>query len=204
MSSDTVRTLSCGQGVEIQDACRRQNVTLAELKLLTSGDNLRRSIDFLNGVESAPVEKSSVLKALDDITVGPQSETFDHRKFFKTRKGLWVSDEFTSRTKSGSVVIESPAVSLKRFDLVKHAYDREIKDELPQNHEVQPWQIAKLIEAQEGGKDGPLLNNGYWNIFYVGGLAVRVYWHGDHREWRVNAWQLGDNWYADYRVFSSN
>lgn len=51
MSNDTVRTLSCGQGVEIQDACRRQNVTLAELKLLTSGNNLRRSIDFLNGIE---------------------------------------------------------------------------------------------------------------------------------------------------------
>jgi hypothetical protein len=53
MSNDTVRTLSVGQGVEIQDACRRQGVTLAELKMLTSGDNLRRSIDFLNGISSA-------------------------------------------------------------------------------------------------------------------------------------------------------
>ncbi len=50
MKNDTVRELSVGQALEIQDACRRQEVSLSEIKMLTSGNNLRRSIDWLNGI----------------------------------------------------------------------------------------------------------------------------------------------------------
>jgi hypothetical protein len=169
-----------------------------------TGDHVQAMLAHRNpfGEKEVP-KKLSVLKALDDITVGPLNEAFDHRKFFKTRKGLWVSDDFTSRTKGIGVCTKS--LSLKRFNLVKDAYDREIKSELPQQHEVQLWHIAKLIEAQEGGTDGPLLNDGYWNIFYVAGFVVHVSWNGGRREWYVYAWRLdGSRWHARRRVFSSN
>ncbi len=152
------------------------------------------------------VEKPRLLKALDNITVGPLIQAFDLNQFFQTRKDLWVSDEMKKLVKKAAVAEPTDAVLLKRFDLTKYAYDRDIKAELPQNYEVQLWQIAKLIEVQEGGKDGPLLNSGYWNIFYVGGLVVSVHWRGEHRKWYVHARRLDFNryWLDDYRVFSSN
>ncbi|MHB8652073.1 MAG: hypothetical protein ACYC8S_02970 [Minisyncoccota bacterium] len=42
--TDPIR-LSLEQSIEVQDALRRNNVSLAELKKLTSGDNLRKAID---------------------------------------------------------------------------------------------------------------------------------------------------------------
>ena len=151
------------------------------------------------------VEKSRVLKALDGIIVGPLTQAFDSRKFFKTRKGLCVSDEFIRHTKDIGVAESAEAAPLKRFDLVMRAYDREIKAELSEKHEVQLWQIAKLIEAQEDGTSGPLLTNGYANIFYVAGFVVRVSWYGGSRRWDVDAWRLGgDHWDGGHRAFSSN
>lgn len=44
--TDLIR-LSLEQSLEVQDALRRNNVSLAELKKLTSGDNFRKAIDLV-------------------------------------------------------------------------------------------------------------------------------------------------------------
>lgn len=45
--TDLIR-LSLEQSIELQGSLRRNNVSLAELKKLTSGDNLRRAIDLIS------------------------------------------------------------------------------------------------------------------------------------------------------------
>ena len=165
--------------------------------------------DKFNGagaVPQSPPVTRGILKAHDFAVVGPLKKKFDPKDFFQTGTGLYIWDSFANRVLSAAGV-EKPAgkAKLKSFDLTHNAYDREIKAELVAKHEVKLWHIAKLIEAQPSGEDGPLLNNGYANLFYFGGLVVDVYWNADERQWYVFDWGLdGDYWRAGSRVFSRN
>jgi hypothetical protein len=136
-------------------------------------------------------------------------------KGFKTRKGLWVSDDFQSRVgKKAKPVNDLPASSLTSGDLVKNAYDKEIKADpvMPANHvfesesEFVPY-LDQMISKQPNGEEGDLLNNGNWNIFYVAGCVVGVLWNwnSDDREWHVRTWGLGGGgWGAGGRAFGRN
>jgi len=65
--------------------------------------------------------------------------------------------------------------------------------------------LDQMIQKQQGGKKGDLLNKGYCNIFYVAGYVVSVSWRSDYRKWYVGAWDLGVRiWGADDRVFARN
>lgn len=75
--------------------------------------------------------------------------------------------------------------------------------------EVTLTEIFSLMKAQKNGEDGPLLTNGYANIFYVrestGVLrTVFVYWYG--YGWHVRAFVVTDprGWDVEGRVFSRN
>ena len=139
-----------------------------------------------------------------------ESKDFTPHSYFKTREGLWVSDEFRSRILSKAGVVSVGAAVGKSYDLTKNAYDREITPELGTTYQFESESelcayIAQMIEKQPNGAAGELLNNGYANIFYVAGCVVGVYWYGGRRLWRVNAWELGDDyWRAGARVFSRN
>ncbi len=70
-------------------------------------------------------------------------------------------------------------------------------------------EVYGLMQMQPNGQKGALLNDGWWNIFYVrdtsGVLrAVDVYWRG--AGWGVSADSVGDpfGWGAGDRVFSRN
>ena len=155
--------------------------------------------------QSKPVEHG-VLKAHGSATVGPLKKKFDPKEFFQNRTGLYLWDSFSNRILPNTTVQKPTGkVKLTSFDLTRNAYDCEIKAELSAKHEVELWHIGKLIEGQPDGKDGPLLNNGYANIFYVGGLVVFVYWHAGSAKWHVRDWRLDVGfWDAGRRVFSRN
>ncbi|MEK7101155.1 MAG: hypothetical protein AAB921_03600, partial [Patescibacteria group bacterium] len=132
---------------------------------------------------------------------------------FKTRPGLWVSDEFASRVGSKAKPVENlGAITLSSFGLAKNAYDKDIKSDsnMPANHVFESESefvayLDQMIQKQSEGKEGDLLNNGYWNIFYVAGCVVNVGWNSDSREWYVRAWNLDvDFWGAGARVFARN
>ncbi|MFZ2555467.1 MAG: hypothetical protein WAZ27_05280 [Minisyncoccia bacterium] len=160
--------------------------------------------DALCPPETAP-EKPKVLRLHKTLSVGSSQEPFDADAFFVNRPGLWVSEDFKRLILPKAKIVLPATTSIKSFDLMQNARDREIKAELPEKHEVALWHIAKLIEGQEGGKSGPLLNNGDWNIFYFAGLVVGVCWFAGYREWYAHAWHLdGNRRRAEYRVFSSN
>ncbi len=140
----------------------------------------------------------------------PLTNRFDPNAFCQTCRGLWVSDDFRRLILAKAQSIERlDAAPGTYFDLVERAHDREIRAELPANHEFEISElcarIAQLILAQPEGQAGDLLNNGSWNIFYVAGFAVRVRWNSDFQEWNVDVWREDAyHWRADSRAFSRN
>lgn len=145
-----------------------------------------------------------------DVAFDAIEEPFDPFAFFKSREGLWVSEYFQSNILShAKPVAKLPAASMKSFDLTKNAYDREITPALPKDYAFDVSEllarVAQMIEKQPKGKEGDLQHNGYWNIFYVPGLVVLVYWNAGSRKWYVSAWRLDDHyWNYGNRVFSRN
>ncbi len=134
-------------------------------------------------------------------------------KGFKTRKGLWVSGDFQSRVGSKAKPVKDVGtITLTSGDLVKNAYDKEIKADpvMPANHVFTSESefvayLDQMVSKQPNGEEGDLLNNGYWNIFYVAGCVVSVGWGGDDREWSVSAWELDvGSWSAGCRAFGCN
>jgi hypothetical protein len=115
----------------------------------------------------------------------------------ETRTGLWVSSPFTEKFGNKEII---PAKTVPTFKTLERAMnDSEIKSELGAQ-ECTLEDIAAFLEnPPEGTKDG------YWNIFYVAGCVVGVDWGSGSREWRVDAWGLGDGrWGAGSRAFSRN
>lgn len=89
MSNDTFE-MSTGQAHEFAMACGRNSITRAEVKLLSTGNNLRRSLDFLNG--ATPAET----RLTDSFTV-----TVDHdlslARMIKAGAYDWVNDDITEK-----------------------------------------------------------------------------------------------------------
>lgn len=177
---------------------------LAELAAQV-GPGIIAAIDQLSALPPVVLKLVNASVQLDPVA------SYDP-KGFKTRKGLWVSEEFHRHVGSKAKQVQDlPAITLTSGDLVKNAYDREIKADpvMPANHVFESESdfvayLDQMISKQPGGEEGDLNNQGYWNIFYVAGYVVFVRWHGG-QEWHVRAWKLdGALWYAGYRAFSRN
>ncbi len=134
-------------------------------------------------------------------------------KEFKTREGLEVSNDFQSRVgRKAKSVKNLGAITLTSADLVRSAYDTEIKADLlmPANLVFQSNSefvacLDQMIQKQSNGEEGNLLKNGYWNIFYVADCVVLVYWNSHRRLWVVNTWMVDvSNWHAGNRAFGRN
>lgn len=203
---------------QIHDAIRQAvSAKLANLdgpagdRLLTKLDALKTHV--VTGVDklsAAAPPKPSVLKLVDDNVQLDAVASHDPRKFYKTRKGLWVSDYFMANVLSKAKAVENLGpLSLKSRELTKNAHDREITPELGEDYIFDESEICARIEQmiakQPNGEKGDLLNNGYANIFYVAGYVVSVLWSAVVREWYVSAWKLDVGyWRAGRRAFSRN
>lgn len=154
-------------------------------------------------------------EAVAGLLVAKAVGVFEASVYFVTRPGLCVSSEFTLCILPAYVgVIPIRGVKgVDHIDLPPHMYDREIVAEClggmkeARNHAFTPDQLADLIDAQEGGTSGVLLNNGYVNALYMIGVdevlfPVSVYWGSVDSHWRVFAGQFDCGcWPAVVRVF---
>ncbi len=145
------------------------------------------------------------------------SQTCDEAAFFQTRSGLWVDSDLSRyvglqmRATRGAKALKSPRLlSQNEREDVMFGELGSPEDAQALAKAVDLGQIAELIVAQEGGKSGVLLNNGYANIFPVRGLdgalrVVRVYWRADYRRWFVYCYPFRPDgvWYAGRRAFSN-
>lgn len=163
---------------------------------------------FLSG--AVEVVLKSVLSLVKDSIPSDPIKEFGLSVFYKTRKGLWISDSFRDNVLVKAAIVKTlPTATLKSMSLIKDAYDREITPCLPPDYEWDVTEalarIAQMIEKQWGGKEGELLNNGYANLFYVPGFVVLVFWYAGDGRWDVGAWELDDNlWDAGLQVFVRN
>lgn len=178
---------------------------------LIGGEKVVESI--LNGTSKITIETVHRLSKLVSATVPVnQVNPYD---FFKNRPGLWVSDNFRSFILQGASKkkVSAGETTIGHADLAQDANDAEIGGKLPEDHVFEKIDtflvhLATLIEVQWGGKEGPLLNNGYANIFYVkvNGevFAVSVSWGAGRRRWGCGASRLdADRWVAGSRAVSA-
>jgi hypothetical protein len=162
-----------------------------------------------SSLRMAPAQEKCLKLFNDNIQFPALNKPFDPHVFFQTRDGLWVSDKFRGTILPKAKPIEElGATTSKSFDLVKVAYDRDIKLELPEGYIFDESElcafIAQKIERQPKGGQGDLLKNGDWNIFYAAADVVGVSLDPASCEWCVYAWRFAGDWDAGQRVFSRN
>jgi hypothetical protein len=176
----------------------KEGVTLPHLQRVIDNASARRNLAAylaagcpkLSKADTTPVPpapKPAVLKLVNDSVQLGAVASHNPQKFFKTRKGLWVSDEFRSRILSKAKPVENlDALTLVSRELTKNAYDREISPELGENYIFDESEVCarieQMISKQAGGTTGDLLNNGYANLFNIAGCVVYVYWFAGDRE----------------------
>ncbi|MBA3789548.1 hypothetical protein H0X32_04145 [Patescibacteria group bacterium] len=154
--------------------------------------------------------KPSVLKLVNGDVALDAIAAYDPSAL-KSRKGVWVSDDFVLHVRLRASPVENLGqLSLSSHELMKNTYEREITPGLGENYIFYESELCaridQMISKQPNGEKGDLLtNNGHANIFYVAGYVVHVRWLSDYRKWDVDRWDLGDDrWRAGDRVFARN
>jgi hypothetical protein len=151
-----------------------------------------------------------------DIFIGPHNSC----KFWKTQEGLYVSSKFSDRILSVAMmpITERKRMSLKSWDILDHASDRQIMAKLPTSHVFNDASsfcaiLENMIMNQTNGNKGNLLTDRH-NLFYVMGcikgigeyyglFVVRAIWNVINEEWSIDALRPStDFWMAGGRVFS--
>lgn len=175
------------------------------------GGIIAKALDAIK-TAATPVEKPKLLKfvtsaAMPAVEKFVAAQAFGEKNPAGIRFYLW--DNFRTNF-LGKTEENVPAVQIGFHTLTKGALDAPIRAELtPELEETSLAHLYELISKQAHGEDGPLLVNGYANIFYIkdvrGNLwAVRAGWGAGSRGWGVCAFSVTDpgEWDAGYRVVS--
>lgn len=143
----------------------------------------------------------------DTVSLGI-AERHDPDAYYRDRSGLYVWGGMRDLVVAHAKPTERGTnFKLASFDLGQNAIDKQIEEALPKEHlfgeSAACAIIATMIAMQPGGGAGPLLNNGYANLFYLSSCVVYVHWHAGARRWHVSSWERDvGGWGADDRVFS--
>lgn len=142
------------------------------------------------------------LRPAGEVTLHGSTDPFDPYRYFENRTGLYVGSDFKKRILSAAQRTNGfPEMTVGSFDLVKPAYDTEIRSEGHDDHVFENTGefcaiLAGMIDKQPNGGEGNLLSNGDWTIFYVHGADGEIYavydsWQkAPAREWLVYADKL--------------
>lgn len=214
--SDTF-IMSARQAAELDHALERNGLTPADVKLMSKGGTLGQFRKVLLGtatIVDKPVQMPKLLKSKGYFAAVRLLERHDPDAFYKTREGLYVTDDFRNQI----VVAAKPTDAggkwekMRRFELTANATGTDLKSARPQGiwsaTEFCPWLAAKLAK-QPNGKAGELLNNGWATLFLVEGVGGEVFvvgvdWDSVGSEWRVRVWKLGDEWLAGHQFVPRN
>lgn len=143
-------------------------------------------------------------------------DMFNASEYFTTRSGLYVWVDFILKILPAynSPILKRGIEGVDFVNLPRNMSDCVIiaeyfsSGEEVRKHAFTLDQIADLIDAQNNGEDGALLNNGYANIFYVVGknnilFAVGVRWSSGNSNWSIDAFDLVEayHWDDGHRVF---
>jgi hypothetical protein len=174
----------------------------------------------VSAIKSAYAALNKLLEFIGTVAVAATTGKFVAREKFVVNtsretpvKISYVGDNFTAWFLSGVGKTEDPITATTlRYDRLRSAsVDAPIITELGGETKAGTTltEIYSLMEKQPNGQKGALLNNGWWNIFYVrdsaGVLrAVRVGWGGAC--WGVSARSVGSprRWRDGDQVFFRN
>lgn len=195
-----------------------KNPTVGQLNALVKKLGGEQSVrDYLSGKVKVSITKSA-LERSSEFTLPTRMASFNPNiyRYFKTRNGLYVSDDFNDKILraielQGSV----PSATIVIYCLTKDADDTEIREEMPNNHVFEDTYsfctyLAYMIDEQQNGRTAVFVTNGNWNIFYVRGVhneifSVNVRWRGVLRRWEVSAYiPDGECWSIGSCAFSCN
>lgn len=161
---------------------------------------------------SRPVRKQRILVRDGSFSAVTLSTQFDPGKFYQTKEGLYVWDDFKTRIVSAAEPVKAE-VGFKKTTFWKFtqvATGQDLFAERPKDvwsaTDFCAWLSVKLTQ-QSNGQAGELLNTGYANLFLVQGIngsvfVVDVDWYSIFRKWFVHTWSLGDDWNAERRFVS--
>lgn len=226
-----MKVATLGQGTKVLELVNQKEVSSKRLQYLldsgliadlldSKGDidrtefqkvlGLLRQADGSTQDGSAPAQ--TFLRRVAKMSLPEQAEPFNPYHFFQTRKGLLVCDGVLPHVRPPNPLQSFPTLGIELFDLISNANDQEIMSELTTSHifdEDVFWShLAGMVERQWNGEEGPLLTNGYANIFYVRDQSAEVFRVGaernaDNRRWEVFAYPLNARqWREGVRAFS--
>jgi hypothetical protein len=236
--------LSTGQAHKLEMAFRRTGWDNAEIEVLCMGNNLALVKDLINGkldytykqtaAPAAKPEPQPLLIPVGTVDVVATSTQFVAREKFviNTKRNApvkiaYLDDNFKAWM-LGKTEAPFAGSTLKYGKLSRYSVDGPIIAELSGAMKARTTlaEIFRLLEAQKHGGDGPLLTNGYANIFYVEDeirlpedeqvaytneagenvvlRAVSARWNARGVGWGVGASSVLDpsEWVDDDRVFS--
>ena len=207
--------LDVDQAGELKAAFRRGNWSNAEIKLFCQGDTSTKVREVVVG--NATIVELPLLQYVGSITYGPTAFPFIASEHFVCGTGpdaavkiSYLSDNFRAWFLNKTEEQKDETV-LRYAKLRKSSVDAPIITELggEVEAEISLCEVFSLMERQKHGEDGPLLTNGWWNIFYIKDIngvlrAVRVFWSAGG--WYVRAYSIEypDTWLDGSRVFSRN
>jgi hypothetical protein len=159
---------------------------------------------------STPCVRQAKLAMVGSFTDMPPPKEFFSRWVLPLEKnpyGVRVWTSFLDRVVSEARLVDwRKSRMIRAYDLVRHAYDDEIQDEI-ERYTWDPSEacfvIARLICIQRDGQPGILLTDGHANVFFVGPYAVPLMWCGIEQGWAIGAWKQfgGHFWVTGDRVF---
>ncbi len=172
----------------------------------------------LRGTSAVSVKPIRCIGDLSTVTIG--GGKCNPHEFFQIRKGLYMWGSFLDSILSATTnkVITTKKATLGYANLAQPANDDEIAVKMPKNYifedvDVFLGNLATLINTQKDGGEGWLLNNEYWNIFYVRVghevFTVIARWYSDYSDYSDYYWDcrayhpIVNRWNTDNRVFSA-
>lgn len=209
--------MSARQAAELDHAFERNGWESADVKWLSQGSvlaNVRKVKLGSASIVDKPVQMPKLLKSKGYFAAVRLMERHDPDAFYKTREGLYVTDDFRRNIVGVAKPTDAGAKwkKMRRFELTVNATGTDLKSARPQGiwsaTEFCPWLCAKLAK-QPNGKAGELLNDGRATLFLVEGanggvFVVNVHWRAGHSEWHVYAWKLGNEWDAGDQLVPRN
>ena len=194
-----------------------QDWTTGQLNALVKNIGEANARAIIAGKAKVSVVMESVMTLVTTFIfqAQPRFVARDHFKVDTSDKAevkiAFIWDDFQSHFlgKIEEAVVE---VELAVRSLDKDLLDKDIRAELgEEKEETTLAQFWALLKAQDHGQSGPLLTNGYANIFYIRDAkstlwAVNANWNADNGGWNVNANSVTNpnRWNAGNQVVSRN
>ena len=185
--------------------------------LAHSEELLLQVLDVVCGQADIAKKPNCLLELVSTVVIPARSTPFVARNKFVLGTNATAPVKISHFSKNftdwflGKTEEPLPEQTLRYAKLGQISLDGSIIAELggEEKAETTLSELLSLMEGQKNGEDGPLLSNGWWNIFYIKDCncvlrTVYVYWFDGG--WCVDASSTGSpfTWRAGFRVFSRN